>query len=255
MIAPFAHRAGLAEMTAEERHELADMAAAFETRPAGHVPSARVQRGLNLGRSAGAGRRAPRSPARRPALGRRHELPHRPRGHAHDPRRPADDAGPPRGRVRARFVTKRPREAALLALVAAAFPGVGHVFLGQRARGAAFCTIVLLTAATGLAPRPEERRGRPRGVRPHVPDRRGHHAGAPRDRRLRARAREARVSLLHDHFLLLVWLAGLFSAFLALLWKDEPRARGPVLPEDVRRARGRLRRRGVAPVRGAAVTP
>jgi hypothetical protein len=47
-------------------------------------------------------------------------------------------------------VTKRPGEAALLALVAAAFPGVGHVFLGQRARGAAFCTIVLLTAATGL---------------------------------------------------------------------------------------------------------
>jgi hypothetical protein len=47
-------------------------------------------------------------------------------------------------------VTKRPGEAALLALVAAAFPGVGHVFLGQRARGAAFCTIVLLTAGTGL---------------------------------------------------------------------------------------------------------
>jgi hypothetical protein len=48
-------------------------------------------------------------------------------------------------------VTKRPGEAALLAFVAAAFPGVGHVFLGQRARGAAFCTIVLLTAATGIA--------------------------------------------------------------------------------------------------------
>jgi hypothetical protein len=47
-------------------------------------------------------------------------------------------------------VTKRPGEAALLALVAAALPGVGHVFLGQRARGAAFCTIVLLTALTGL---------------------------------------------------------------------------------------------------------
>ena len=47
-------------------------------------------------------------------------------------------------------MTKRPREAALLALVAAVFPGVGHVFLGERARGAAFCTIVLLTAATGL---------------------------------------------------------------------------------------------------------
>lgn len=48
-------------------------------------------------------------------------------------------------------MTKRPGEAALLALVAAAFPGVGHALLGQRARGAAFCTIVLLTAATGLA--------------------------------------------------------------------------------------------------------
>lgn len=47
-------------------------------------------------------------------------------------------------------MTKRPGEAALLALVAAAFPGVGHVLLGQRARGAAFCTIVLLTAVTGL---------------------------------------------------------------------------------------------------------
>jgi hypothetical protein len=47
-------------------------------------------------------------------------------------------------------VTKRPGEAALLALAAAAFPGVGHALLGQRGRGAAFCTIVLLTAATGL---------------------------------------------------------------------------------------------------------
>jgi hypothetical protein len=47
-------------------------------------------------------------------------------------------------------VTKRPGEAALLVLVAAVLPGVGHVFLGQRARGAAFCTIVLLTAFTGL---------------------------------------------------------------------------------------------------------
>ena len=33
------------------------------------------------------------------------------------------------------------------------------------------------------------------------------------------------MSLLHDHFLLLVWLAALFSAFLALLWKDDPRSR------------------------------
>ncbi len=34
------------------------------------------------------------------------------------------------------------------------------------------------------------------------------------------------MSLLDDHFVLLVWLAALLSAFLALLWKDEPRARG-----------------------------
>ena len=47
-------------------------------------------------------------------------------------------------------MTKRPGEAALLALAAAALPGLGHVFLGQRARGAAFCTIVLLTALTGV---------------------------------------------------------------------------------------------------------
>ena len=33
------------------------------------------------------------------------------------------------------------------------------------------------------------------------------------------------MSLLNDHFPLLVWLAALFSAFLALLWKDDPRSR------------------------------
>lgn len=33
------------------------------------------------------------------------------------------------------------------------------------------------------------------------------------------------MSVLHDHFLLLLWLAALLSAFLALLWRDEPRAR------------------------------
>jgi hypothetical protein len=33
------------------------------------------------------------------------------------------------------------------------------------------------------------------------------------------------VSLLQDHFLLLVWLAALLSAFLSLLWKDDPRSR------------------------------
>lgn len=33
------------------------------------------------------------------------------------------------------------------------------------------------------------------------------------------------MSFLQDHFLLLAWLAALLSAFLALLWKDDPRAR------------------------------
>jgi hypothetical protein len=33
------------------------------------------------------------------------------------------------------------------------------------------------------------------------------------------------VSLLEDHFLLLVWLAALLSAFLALLWREDPRTR------------------------------
>jgi hypothetical protein len=34
------------------------------------------------------------------------------------------------------------------------------------------------------------------------------------------------MSLLTDHFVLLVWLAALLSAFLALLWRDDSRARG-----------------------------
>ena len=34
------------------------------------------------------------------------------------------------------------------------------------------------------------------------------------------------MSLLTDHFVLLVWLAALLSAFLALLWRDEGRSRG-----------------------------
>ncbi len=33
------------------------------------------------------------------------------------------------------------------------------------------------------------------------------------------------MSLLTDHFVLLVWLAALSSAFLAVLWKEDPRAR------------------------------
>ncbi len=34
------------------------------------------------------------------------------------------------------------------------------------------------------------------------------------------------MSLLSDHFVLLVWLAALLSAFLALLWRDDARGRG-----------------------------
>jgi hypothetical protein len=33
------------------------------------------------------------------------------------------------------------------------------------------------------------------------------------------------VSLLRDHFVLLVWLAALLSAFLALLWREDARSR------------------------------
>jgi hypothetical protein len=47
-------------------------------------------------------------------------------------------------------VTARPAQAALLVLAAALLPGAGHVLIGQRARGAAFCTLVLLTGLTGL---------------------------------------------------------------------------------------------------------
>ena len=36
------------------------------------------------------------------------------------------------------------------------------------------------------------------------------------------------MSLLTDHFVLLVWLAALLSAFLALLWREDGRARGRV---------------------------
>jgi ATP adenylyltransferase len=55
LIAPFAHRASLADMTPGERHELSDLAARFETvltetyRPHG------FNAGFNLGRTAGAG--------------------------------------------------------------------------------------------------------------------------------------------------------------------------------------------------------
>ena len=34
------------------------------------------------------------------------------------------------------------------------------------------------------------------------------------------------MSLLTDHFVLLVWLAALLSAFLALLWREDERTRG-----------------------------
>jgi hypothetical protein len=35
------------------------------------------------------------------------------------------------------------------------------------------------------------------------------------------------VTLLTDHFVLLAWLAALLSAFLAFLWKEDPRGRAP----------------------------
>ncbi len=42
------------------------------------------------------------------------------------------------------------RELALLVLASAAVPGLGHILLGRRARGAAFLALVLATALVGL---------------------------------------------------------------------------------------------------------
>ena len=50
---------------------------------------------------------------------------------------------------------KRPGgELALLVLGSAAVPGLGHFLLGRRARGAAFLSLVLLTALVGLSLEP-----------------------------------------------------------------------------------------------------
>ena len=48
-------------------------------------------------------------------------------------------------------MTGRRGEAALLVLLAAVIPGLGHAVLGERGRGGAFLAIVSLTAATGVA--------------------------------------------------------------------------------------------------------
>ena len=46
------------------------------------------------------------------------------------------------------------RELALLVLASAAVPGLGHILLGRRARGAAFLALVLATALVGLSLEP-----------------------------------------------------------------------------------------------------
>jgi len=55
MLAPFAHRASLSAMSAAERHELADLAAAAEEVLAAAYNPHGFNEGLNIGRSAGAG--------------------------------------------------------------------------------------------------------------------------------------------------------------------------------------------------------
>jgi hypothetical protein len=51
-------------------------------------------------------------------------------------------------------VRRTGRELALLALASAAVPGLGHILLGRRARGAAFLVLVLATALVGLSLEP-----------------------------------------------------------------------------------------------------
>jgi ATP adenylyltransferase len=55
MVIPFAHRASLAEMTAEERSELIELGAACEAALRAEYQPHGMNLGLNLGRSAGAG--------------------------------------------------------------------------------------------------------------------------------------------------------------------------------------------------------
>ena len=172
MLAPFAHRGGLAEMTPEERHELLDTAAAFETllretyRPHG------FNAGLNLRRSAGAG------------------VEHHAHLHIVPRRRNTNFMTVLGARARfwdllttragsrpfARFVTKRPGEPP-----SSPRRGGGSWGRPRRSRraprGAAFGTIVLLTAAMDSRfPAPETTSRRFAGIRPDVSDRRGHHA-------------------------------------------------------------------------------
>jgi hypothetical protein len=52
-------------------------------------------------------------------------------------------------------VRRTGRELALLVLASAAVPGLGHIFLGRRARGAAFLLLVLTTALVGLSLEPK----------------------------------------------------------------------------------------------------
>jgi uncharacterized protein DUF6677 len=51
-------------------------------------------------------------------------------------------------------VRRAGREIALLVLASAAVPGLGHILLGRRARGAAFLVLVLATALVGLSLEP-----------------------------------------------------------------------------------------------------
>jgi len=51
-------------------------------------------------------------------------------------------------------VRRTGRELALLVLASAAVPGLGHILLGRRARGAAFLVLVLAAALVGLSLEP-----------------------------------------------------------------------------------------------------
>jgi hypothetical protein len=51
-------------------------------------------------------------------------------------------------------VRRTGREIALLVLASAAVPGLGHILLGRRSRGAAFLVLVLATALVGLSLEP-----------------------------------------------------------------------------------------------------
>ena len=84
MVAPYAHLGSIADLDAETVAEMMALAQqairALEEKYAPHGFNV----GFNQGRVAGAGRRAPHPHARRPALGRRHELHAGARRHAGD---------------------------------------------------------------------------------------------------------------------------------------------------------------------------